>query len=139
MRYGWYHSSLRVSALVLVFSLLFVSGVVIPQTKQMTYNTQVYLANAVGVSVGVEPNELNQITAALTERERTLAEREVAITQREIEVGIRSSGGVQETTNYATYLLSSILFLVLVLIVINYVLDFRRERRLVEAEKSATA
>lgn len=137
MEQGMYHRTLRVSALILALVLLFVSGLVSERTAQLAEHTQWYLANAVGVSVGVEESELNQITAALTQQERELAEREAALQQREIDVGIRSDGGGVASGINSTLVLSVILFILLVLIVLNYILDFVRSRASITYDTSA--
>lgn len=124
-----YHSILRISAVVIALSLVFISGVVSQTTAYMSHNTGQYLANAVGMSLGVLPNELNQITAALTEKEQQLARRETAIVEREISLGL-ASGQTTQGTDRATYILSALLFILLVMIVFNYILDFSRQRRI---------
>lgn len=125
-----YHSFLRIVALTFAVVLLFDSGLLNPATSELSNNTQLYLASAVGVRASVEPTELNTLTAQITSRERDLDAREAALTQREISVGL---GGdlLSGKTNYSTYILSVILFILVVLIVLNYALDFARERRLV--------
>jgi len=122
-----YHSVLRVAMAVVATVLVFDSGLFSPVTKQLSLNTQQYLGQAVGVYAGVESTELNTITAALTEKEQSLAEREKTIEQREIEVGLAtgSTRGVD-----STFILSVLLSIILVLIIINYILDFRRGRLL---------
>jgi hypothetical protein len=87
------------------------------------------MANAVGVTVGVAPTELNTITADLTKRETALAAREQAVKDREISVGLNgeSSDGMSQTTT--TFLLATVLFILLVLVILNYILDFIRARR----------
>lgn len=120
-----YHIVLRTSALTLALILLFVSGVVSPLTKQLASQTEQYLASAVGMYASVEPNEFNQITAALTARETDLNAREAALKERELSTGLSDTA----TADYTTYILSVILFILLVLIVLNYVLDFIRATR----------
>jgi hypothetical protein len=119
-----YHSLLRISALLVAAILLFQSGLLSPTTALLARNAELYVANAVGVTVGVAPTELNQITAALTEKERLLADRERALAAREIEVGLETGGTT--SPDATTLVLASILFILLVLIVMNYILDFRR-------------
>lgn len=129
-RVSMYHRILRVSALVLALVLLFVSGLISERTAQLAEHTQWYLANAVGVSVGVPENEYNTITTALAKREHELDQREEALLQREIDVGIRSSADSTVSSLDSTLLLSGVLFILLVLIVLNYVMDFLRARRI---------
>ncbi|MCA9363044.1 hypothetical protein KC851_01870 [Candidatus Kaiserbacteria bacterium] len=121
-----YHKILRVAALVCAFILVFQSGLINEYTENLTTDTQNYLANAVGMSASVQPTELNQYTAALTERERELDARELALSQREIAVNVAGQTG--STTDVTTYILASILFVLLILIVLNYALDYLRTR-----------
>lgn len=125
---SWYHKSLRVSAVVLAAVLAFESGLISPHTAGLADQTRWYVASVVGVQAGVEPNELNLITAALTERSHSLDEREAAIAQREIEVGI-TAGSSPSSGDSGTYVLSVILFVLLALILLNYALDFARMRQ----------
>lgn len=130
---SWYHSILRVSAVILAITLIFDSGLFSPVTAEMSRTTQYYLANTVGVTVGVEPNELNVITARLTEQEQELAAREAQLEQRELAVGVdRGTGAVNTDTNLSTYLITALLFILLLLMVLNYAMDFARARRLEE-------
>jgi hypothetical protein len=106
---------------------VFESGLVNDSTKLLATNTHEYLANAIGATASVEPTELNQITRSLTEQRVALEQREEALRQREIEVNLATErGGAGGDT--ATYVLSSILFVMLVLIILNYVLDYLRIR-----------
>ncbi len=122
-----YHKILRISAVVMTLVLVFQSGILLPATAGLTLQTQDFVATAVGVSVGVKETELNRYTAALTEREQELAAREAAVADREISVALNAGGGLTNQ-NTTTYLLSTILFILLVLIILNYVLDYLRLR-----------
>jgi hypothetical protein len=113
------------AALILVFD----SGLLSPVTSQLSDETSVYLASVVGVGASVAPTELNTITAALTEREQELAEREAVLTERELAVGL-NSGDRQASQDLSTYILSLLLFIILVLIILNYALDYARAREL---------
>lgn len=126
MQHSTYHRSLRVAVVVCAFVLLFVSGLVSQTTAQLSHNTHLYLANAIGMSASVKPTELNELTAELTAKERELAAREAALREREIAVNL--STGETASTDIATYILSSILFILLVLILLNYVLDYLRAK-----------
>lgn len=121
-----YHRILRISALTLALLLLFDSGVLLPVTAQLSQDTQQYLATVIGVNAGVAPTELNQITAQLTQRQTDLDAREAVLQAREISVNLNGEGG---TVDYSSYILSVLLFVILVLIVLNYFLDYRRARR----------
>lgn len=134
--HSWYHSTLRVSALILAAVLVFVSGVIDPVTTELAQHTRTYVASSVGIHASVPPTELNTRTAALTERERELAAREAALEQREIGVNLNTAQS-SATPDRSTYVMSSILFILLILIVLNYALDFARRRN--EPAKSYVA
>jgi hypothetical protein len=120
-----YHKVLRIAAIVCAFVLVFQSGVVSETTAELSRGTHEYLANAVSLSARVEPTELNQYTAALSVKERELEAREALVAQREIEVGIGSGGA---RNDYETFILAAVLFVILVLLVLNYALDYIRAR-----------
>lgn len=122
-----YHSLLRIAAAVVAVMLVFSSGLLSLHTALLTQNAEQYLANAVGVSVGVAPTELNQITAALTEREQELSARELALRERELAIGLDTTGGAAGL-DVTTFVLATVLFILLVLIVLNYALDYVRAR-----------
>ncbi len=112
-------------ALLLVFS----SGVFIPYSSGVAHDFVGYMTgNVVGVGASVEPNELNVITAALTSRETELDRREAALTQREI--GSPVDRSVPEQQSYIAYINAAILFILLLLIILNYTLDYMRARQL---------
>jgi len=126
-----YHKVLRVALVVCAFVLLFESGIVSETTTQLSQNTHQYLANAVGVGASVQPNELNLLTAEVTKEKLALAEREALVSEREIAVAISSS---ENTSNdYVTYIMASILFILLVLIILNYILDYIHRREVMLA------
>lgn len=125
-RNSTYHRVLRVAAVVCALVLLFESGLVHESTKRLALQTNLYLANAVGMSASVRPTELNMYTAELTKRERDLDAREAALSEREIAVGLSTDSA--STNDTATYVLASILFILLVLILLNYTLDYLRAR-----------
>lgn len=125
---SWYHSSLRVAAVLLAATLAFESGLFAAVTADLARETRHYLANAVGVQASVEPNELNEITAALTEQRQDLEAREAALEQREIAVDLNGDGAPVQSGDRATYIMSALLFILLVLIVLNYALDYARAR-----------
>lgn len=134
-----YHSLLRMAALTAALTLLFVSGIITPITKELTLTTQVYLANAVGASAGVEPTDLNQITAALTIDRIALEKREAAVAERELLVGLNQSTNAS-TIDLATVLNSVFLFVIVLLILLNYLLDFayRRQKNIDAAVHNTT-
>ena len=123
-----YHKVLRVAVSVMAVVLVFESGLLSESTAQLSQNTHQYLANAVGMTVGVESTELNQFTAALTQKNQELREREEVLAEREIAVEL-SAGASSPGNQRATYILAGVLFILLTLILLNYVLDYLRWRR----------
>jgi hypothetical protein len=128
-----YHSFLRVAVCVVAFALVFDSGLLFKTTSIISNTAQQHLASVVGVSVGVAPNEVNQLTARITELETELEakERLIAVNVRDNSAG----GGIDKST----FLLSIILFILLVLIVLNYALDFARTRRIKTSYEESTS
>lgn len=125
MEFTLYHKLLRISSVVLAVALVFQSGLLSNTTAIMATQTQSYLANSVGVFVGVEPTELNTITAGLTEQKLALDARENELRQREIAVGIDQGGATRDVT---TFVMGLVLFIVVLLLVLNYSLDYLRYR-----------
>lgn len=123
MQHSFYHSLLRVSSLSIAFVLLFESGLINPLTRELSENTHEYLASAIGVNATVSPNELNQLTAELTAQKQRLNEQEAALA-RQIDVNLNR--GSESSNDTTVYILSAILFVLLVLIVLNYTLDYVR-------------
>lgn len=121
-----YRSLLRVSLVITAFILVFQAGIMDERTAGLFSQTTRTLSATVGMSVSVAPNELNQITTELTKQQQMLAQREEAISQREIDLGLNAGEPAPDQTT--TYILASILFVQLVLIVLNYGLDYLRAR-----------
>jgi len=117
-----YHKTLRVAVCVFACVLIFDSGLFSNVTKSLSAGTQMYLANAVGVYVGVAATDVNMLTAEITKLEQ---ERDLAISEREIAVGL---SGPSRQTDTSTFILSIIVFILLVLIITNYALDYSRAR-----------
>ena len=115
-----YHSSLRISLCVCAIVLVFDSGLISNVTTDLSSSAQDYVATAVGVKVGVAPNDVNVLTARITELEQELATKE-----REISVNV-GDNGLASGIDMSTFVLSIILFILLVLIVLNYALDYLR-------------
>jgi len=128
LQFSAYHKILRISSAVCAIVLLFQAGLVSHTTALLATNTQLYLANAVGVTVGVAPTEINQITAELTKKTTELKQREELLHQREI--AVEPGSNTSALQDRSTFILGSVLFILLVLIVLNYVLDFVRSKRL---------
>ena len=117
-----YHQFLRVSALALALVLLFDSGLVLPITKQLSTEAGYHVANVVGVTVGVAPNDVNVLTSRITELETELEAKERLIA---VNVQNQADGGFDSST----FILSIILFILLTLIILNYILDYIRVRK----------
>jgi len=107
--------------------LLFQSGLIDERTTNAFDGATMYLGAAVGMSASVAPNELNSITAELTRQQQLLASREQALVEREIAVQ-RNPDRSSDVSMRTTYFLAAILFIQLVLIILNYGLDFLRAR-----------
>lgn len=127
-----YHSLLRVAMLVVAFVLIFDSGLLHQATARLSDNTQVFLGNAVGVSVGVKPTELNMLTAELTQKNQEIAALQAQLQGgrpvNERSINVTTNEYTEQSPDISTYLLSLILFILLVLVVLNYGLDFARAR-----------
>jgi cell division protein FtsB len=117
-----YHSFLRVAVVVMALILVFDSGLLNKSTANVSDIVQANMANVVGVKVGVAPNELNQLTSRITELETELQAKE-----RLISVNLERNNPSNEIDK-STLVLSIILFIMLVLIVLNYALDYLRVR-----------
>lgn len=123
-----YRSVLRVSVVVTAFILVFQSGMIDERTAVVfTEATDTLYATVVGASASVRPTEINQITAELTKQQQLLASREEVITEREIELGL-AQGSTESSNQTTTYLLAAILLIQLILLVLNYVLDYLRTK-----------
>ena len=120
-----YHVVLRTTALAVAFVLLFDSGLLSGVTKELSQNTQEYVANVISVGAAVQPTDINAFTTEISKRNLELDEREAALAEREIAVGLNSAAA-GSSSDLSTYLLSVILFILTVLIVLNYALDFTR-------------
>jgi hypothetical protein len=132
MKDSVYHKSLRTGAVIVALVLVFDGGFLNPVSGSLSSGTWQYLANSVGVFAGVESTQISELTAELTLREQELAAREAALREREITAREFGSG-----SDYSVYVLSTILFILTVLIVLNYTLDFTRARKNHYAQKPA--
>ena len=134
-KHSKYHKMLRVSAVVCTMVLLFESGLVHDSTRQLSIGTHEYLANAVGATASIDPTELNSLTAELTAQKLALQQRETSLREREIEIGLLPGESANQKT---TYILAGVLFLLLILIVLNYTLDYLRlrETKLLQVPKT---
>jgi hypothetical protein len=95
-----------------------------PVSRQLSDTTITYLASVgSGMFASVPPNEVNTLTAQIREQQALLDAREAALREREIATRAFEGG---ESPDYSTYILSIILFILTMLIVFNYVMDFNR-------------
>lgn len=122
-----YRSLLRITVVVMAVVLVFQSGVMLDRTAELFDQSADYLSASVGMSVSVAPTEYNTITSELTKQRQLLAAREAAVEEREVAVSL-VSGSNNEDQDRTTYLLAAVLFVQLVLIVLNYGLDYLRVR-----------
>ena len=121
--------------LVVATVLLFDGGFIASSTKNLSDNTISYLASVgTSVSARIEPTELNTYTAELTMREQELNAREAALTEREIAARDFTPS---TSPDYSIYILSLILFVLTLLIVMNYVMDWVRVRNMRYGQKVA--
>lgn len=135
MEVSRYHRFLRIALLVATFALVFDSGILFPVTERLSHNTFMYLGSVgAGVFASVPENEINVLTAQISERERTLDAREAALKEREIAT---RKFETDSETDYSTYIISVILFFIIVLLVLNYALDFARNRKHLYEEQIA--
>ncbi len=126
MQYSRVRSVLRIGMVLVAAVLVFDGGFLTPITKQLSDTTYTYLASVgASMSARVEPNEVNRLSAELAEQQRLLALREQALTEREIAARDYSGDGVGD---YSTYIISLLLFIIVVLLLLNYVMDWQRAR-----------
>lgn len=118
-----YHSFLRVAVAVCALALVFDSGLLFSSTANISNLVQQNVATVIGVKASVAPNDMNVLTARITELETDLQakERLIAVNLQEREVG-----GSLDTS---TFVLSITVFILLVLMILNYTLDYLRARR----------
>ncbi len=128
MQVNRYHSFLRISMVVTALVLLFDGGFLFPVTKQFSDSTVSYVASiGTGMFASVPQNEINSLSAQIAEKQRELDAREASLNEREIDA--RSFGTDTESTDYSTYILSVILFILTVLLVLNYLMDWARVKK----------
>ncbi len=130
LRYSIYHSFLRVGILTFAILLVFDSGLVSEQSKALSISTQEYLANTVSAQAGTLPIETNQPMVGAIESEGELAAKEHMIT-------LNISENTSVTMDKSTLIISLIVSFLLLLILLNYVLDFIRTRKMIRLQTSA--
>ena len=119
-------SVLRVSMVLAALVLIFDGGFLSPVTEQLSNTTYTYLAAAgASMSASVPENEFNTLTADIAAEQLRLAAREQALNEREIAARTYEN---ESSTDYSTYVLSLLLFIIVVLLMLNYVMDWQRAR-----------
>jgi hypothetical protein len=103
------------------FLLAFSSGALISDTKQFAASGERYIANTVGMYASVPANEFNTLNAELEKRREVLD-------AREREIDARRDGAAFITDPRTIYALSLVLGIQLILILTNYILDYKRAR-----------
>ncbi len=130
MQVDRYRSFLRISALVAAIVLVFDSGVAFPITKKLSDDTIVYLANVgagVGATATVPVNEYNELSAQIAKEQQRLSALDEELRAREIAA---RSYEDESHTDYSTYIMSVILFILTVLLILNYAMDWARVRQM---------
>lgn len=115
------HKTFTTRSLILcavLFVSLFTLGSVSLGPKEFTRQ----LGSAVSVSAGVAANEYNTLAQAIFEKEAEVNAREAALAEREMAV---MNGSEKDTKLVAIVL--SVGFLLLVLILLNFYLDWKRK------------
>jgi hypothetical protein len=126
-----YHKFLRIAVLTFALLLIFDSGLLNKETMKIADMATSHVATVVGVAASVEPTELNQLTNRITELETELEAKE-----RLIAVNVRDNDS--PATNTSTVILSFIVFVLLCLIILNYVLDYLRQPVVFRPERKVT-
>lgn len=127
IEHGRYHKALRVGLLVAAMVLVFDSGLLVSDTQKVSQHTYHYLgAVGAGMYAAVEENEINTLTAEIATQQRELDAREATLREREI--AARSFGETEK--EYSTYIISTLLFIIIVLLILNYFMDWQRMRQL---------
>ena len=117
---------LRISLIVGALILVFDAGLFSPVTKELSDQTYSYLASVgAGMFASIPPNEINTLTAELSAQQRNLDAREAALEEREI----AARSFATDTPDYSLYIISTILFIITVLLVLNYAMDWARVRQ----------
>ena len=87
------------------------------------------LGAQVGVSVGVEPTEWSQVAQEVEEKQKELEARELAIVEKEQELAL--DGAL--SSRYLEYYITAMAFILLLLVLLNFYLDYRRGRPVQQA------
>jgi len=108
---SWYHSILRISVLVFALALVFESGILSSVTQTIAHTAGEQFATAI------------QATTDNANYDEEVLSPEIARNQSEVKTLT-----VSPTTTKSTFLLSAIVFILLLLVVLNYILDYLRSK-----------
>ncbi len=117
-----YHRSLRVSAVLIATLLVFDTGLFLPNTAKLAVFVHSQMASVVNINASVEETDISRMTSELT-RQKTVLD------QKEREIDARARDTTNSSVVWSNYILSAILLLLLMLITLNYVLDYIRARK----------
>ena len=129
LRYSIYHSVLRISVLFFAILLVFDSGLVSSQSNVLSISTQQYLANTISSQVGTVSVKNDEHIAIITKTDEMVSGKGNFTT-------ISLSEDIPQVMNKSTLILSSIVFTLLLLILINYVVDCIRTRKMIVLKTS---
>jgi len=124
LEFSTYHKILRISSVVCASVLLFQAGLISQTTATLATHTQLYLASVVGVTAGSYPAETNQTAIELTQKNTEQFFNEEASRQNKVTVSFNSD--TDTVQDQSTFILAALLFIILILIVLNYSLEFFR-------------
>jgi hypothetical protein len=89
------------------------------------------LGNVIGVSASVPPNEFNSLAAQFAQREKELDARAVALSAREQSIVSELDARQKDRMNSVYSYLFGFTLLLLILVIVNYYLDYHRQPRVV--------
>lgn len=85
------------------------------------------LANVAMISVGVPATPENTLALQLAQREGDLTQRESQLIERERSLGTKYEEAIAQNKRLTLYVLGSVTFLLLLLILLNFYLDLKRD------------
>lgn len=105
---SFYHQSLRVSLVVMAVTLVFVSGILHSSTQTLTVAVERQLASVIGASSVIN----------------------YSVDSVQIDKNLDTEGAIIDSRliNQSTFLVASVLFILLLLTVLNYVLYYLRHK-----------
>ena len=107
---------------------LLISPNLLSRVKRYTYDLTFQLGNAVGIMVGVPENNFNKLAQELTDYELVLEEKENRIIEREAILIQEETTAIGVTNNYLLILIS-IGMLLSGLLLLNFYLDWKRNKK----------